>query len=565
MLQITQADESQSQPLNVVSPGVGSQARAGPVKNVQGETKTVQVTSRPDVKMESLATAALVHLRSMDGNTEKIVDKEKFLGLLASNPTYVGLCEALERLGLLFDRGKLARALLTAVPDANSTARRISQEINLTLTQAPPHLHENQPIVTAATETNHSTQSANPVAASSNSPLPNSGQKRVVGTYNGGTPAALEAEASDASADKVRVSPTTQPPDQDAISASNEPQPKVPAVPQVQRLQNSPTAPAHTIPPSLQTPPLFTQQSRETIARFIPPRHFPPPPPYYFPANGVPPFNQSASKLGINSHHPHSQVPHAPIGSPFADGAKISLNHNGDMPTTANPSFTHTNSPLVPRPLPPPSQYQSLPVHQQLLSHKRRISEVVDLTDGQPGYYKVARHDSPHLELGARHANLHPSRSMTSIQLPFAGTPISAPDAWSKLHPLRNADLVSAIDRKRALRRSTYNPRFIARDILLASGRHPDVGALNQHLELLKKNFSCISNDSELTTFRWDFVDPGGVPVRSRASSNTVTKLHSAGVNATQSAHPSPNHRISSQPVPADPSDGDIEEIREYL
>jgi hypothetical protein len=70
--------------------------------------------------------------------------------------------------------------------------------------------------------------------------------------------------------------------------------------------------------------------------------------------------------------------------------------------------------------------------------------------------------------------------------------------------------MVQPLDRYKAIRRSSYNPKTIARDVLLACGRHPDMRHLNSHLEMLKATFKDVTNDADLGTFRWDIADPGG-------------------------------------------------------
>lgn len=70
------------------------------------------------------------------------------------------------------------------------------------------------------------------------------------------------------------------------------------------------------------------------------------------------------------------------------------------------------------------------------------------------------------------------------------------------------ADIVQPMDKKYALRRSTYNAKTIARDVLIATGHHPKDKPLNWHLFLLEKNFLYVNYNSDLSTFKWDLVDP---------------------------------------------------------
>jgi len=70
-------------------------------------------------------------------------------------------------------------------------------------------------------------------------------------------------------------------------------------------------------------------------------------------------------------------------------------------------------------------------------------------------------------------------------------------------------DIVKPIDPKQAGRRSKYDPKTIARDVLAAAGSDPDVPGLNAHLRIIQSQFTYVDNNSDLSTFRWDLVDPG--------------------------------------------------------
>ncbi|KAF2447811.1 hypothetical protein P171DRAFT_461951 [Karstenula rhodostoma CBS 690.94] len=77
---------------------------------------------------------------------------------------------------------------------------------------------------------------------------------------------------------------------------------------------------------------------------------------------------------------------------------------------------------------------------------------------------------------------------------------------------LRHVDIVESLDRRKALRRNTYNIKTIARDVLLACGRHPEQRQLNQHLEALRTTLPQVQQDADLSTVRWDLIDPGKPP-----------------------------------------------------
>lgn len=74
---------------------------------------------------------------------------------------------------------------------------------------------------------------------------------------------------------------------------------------------------------------------------------------------------------------------------------------------------------------------------------------------------------------------------------------------------LLQKDVVRPIDKRRdALRRSKYNPETISRDVLLAMGSHPSMDPLNAHLDIIRKRFRAVNLESNMSTFRWDLVDP---------------------------------------------------------
>lgn len=92
---------------------------------------------------------------------------------------------------------------------------------------------------------------------------------------------------------------------------------------------------------------------------------------------------------------------------------------------------------------------------------------------------------------------------------PQVSTPAAVPLPPSEL---RYRNYVEPLERKKALRRNTYNPATIARDVLLACGRHPTERQLNQHLDGLRTTLPHITFESDLSTIKWDLIDPGTPP-----------------------------------------------------
>lgn len=75
-------------------------------------------------------------------------------------------------------------------------------------------------------------------------------------------------------------------------------------------------------------------------------------------------------------------------------------------------------------------------------------------------------------------------------------------------------DIIRPFDKKDAAEKTTYDPKTIARDILVASGRHPTEPALNHHLSRLRDIFNLVDNTADLQTIRWDIVDTLNMQVR---------------------------------------------------
>lgn len=152
-------------------------------------------------------------------------------------------------------------------------------------------------------------------------------------------------------------------------------------------------------------------------------------------------------------------------------------------------------------------------IHQltkQEMARKRTFDEIVDLTQ-TPDEEEVERHKRKEGAAG-------PSRFAKGIfdqepwrqQIGGRSTPKPFKYKYSGRDALlQSYDIIEPMNKRRdALRRSTYNSKTIARDILLGIGKHPSMTPLNAHLDILKDRFKAVDNESDLSTFRWDIVDP---------------------------------------------------------
>jgi hypothetical protein len=167
------------------------------------------------------------------------------------------------------------------------------------------------------------------------------------------------------------------------------------------------------------------------------------------------------------------------------------------------------------------------PANKEEAARKRNLSDLVDLTllsgeeeDLEPPPKRPVT-DSRY-SYGSPHIHMEDVMFVDSepviTNFPIANASSRAvPEPTSQMGPLPDGELrhkhvAEPLDKKNALRRNTYNPATIARDVLLACGRHPSERQLNQHLEVLRSNLPLIGFDSDLSTIRWDIIDPGSPP-----------------------------------------------------
>lgn len=74
-------------------------------------------------------------------------------------------------------------------------------------------------------------------------------------------------------------------------------------------------------------------------------------------------------------------------------------------------------------------------------------------------------------------------------------------------------DLIQLLNETDAADKVVYDSNTIARNVLIAAGRHPTEPALNHHLSRLRDVLTQVDNTSDLSTFRWDIVDSPAMQV----------------------------------------------------
>ncbi|KIW87479.1 uncharacterized protein Z519_11802 [Cladophialophora bantiana CBS 173.52] len=153
-------------------------------------------------------------------------------------------------------------------------------------------------------------------------------------------------------------------------------------------------------------------------------------------------------------------------------------------PEPMNPFQEYPNQPLPayppPPPPPPPLPYTA------------------------PGYLWPLRFDPNYPQYAPRYIPLphYPSTVFPPTPPPTVPQPL----------PQRSVRILAKpVNKEEALGKTYYDAKTIARDILITAGRHPSERPLNAHLAGLLGSY--VDIDSDLSTFDWEAVDPGGPPV----------------------------------------------------
>ncbi|KPI38990.1 uncharacterized protein AB675_4669 [Cyphellophora attinorum] len=176
--------------------------------------------------------------------------------------------------------------------------------------------------------------------------------------------------------------------------------------------------------------------------------------------------------------------------------------------------------PAQARPEPPPGSKEAM-------SKKRDFSELIDLTQLADNENYVSDDNA-----GANSPSPEPMDLLRQFQAPNGMIPpppqaMFVPGPPSMIHPQPYQQqaapppppqqpqkpktiLARPVNKNEALNKEYYDPRTVARDIMIAAGRHPTERPLNAHLGSMLYKY--IEVDSDLNTFDWEAIDPGGPP-----------------------------------------------------
>ena len=451
--QITSASPAQSVPAQSVP------AQSVPAHSVSAQTRPAQTapppkpggTYWPESKKQALAEAARVALTSTPHNQAKTITTQEIHELLDQNPSYTQMCEILEYRGFAIDRGQFARILLKAVPDLGSSA------------SSPPNA--------ASANTASTVGTAPVVTAPHDKTTPTT--KAVTATPTAGSFGKLVKATPNGSAQTII------------------PQPLPYSVPPTaaHRVSNGYATPYAPVPASVKQVNEGNQSDRlPRDYRFVNPASWT----VNEPGHHGSVTNQGGQNGPAQHSHP-SYPPDQQSGS--VDNQVI------DQSGTVQPND------VVP------------PHHptKQEMARKRTFGEIVDLTQTLSDDEELER-QRPKPRTGYENSS-GPIKSVKHVfdqvaqqQQEGRSTPKPFKYKYSGRDALlQSYDVVEPMNKRRdALRRSTYNPKTISRDVLLGIGKHPTMAPLNAHLDVLKDRFKAVDYESDLSTFRWDLVDPEG-------------------------------------------------------
>lgn len=504
-------------------------AYAGPAKQNAAPPSTsssepTQTSSGPAIwppgKKSHLAGAAAKWLNARPENAGKHITPDVVVTLLDSNPSYLLLCESLESIGLSVDRAAFARALLSAVPDVNKH-------------QGTPQVNSAQPIVNADVGL------APPSAA---------GQANVRSISPAVTPSS-DVTTKKNKGNTGRFGSVRGRPKKDVVPTESVKQRRN-YKGNLKQIQTSSGGIVDRTGPMTSTRtgessvgPSLAEMYQNALA------------------NDGPSSNTVAYQSTLDFEQPPSAANDDRDDYQAAPALPKSAPRSIHLPSGPKPSSysspyisTHFSTGIFrpdgqryrPKQPQPPSRP---PANKEEAARKRNFADLVDLTAADdseeedlepsskypnfglvaagvgvppppgPGFVSGTQSFDRYMYDSSRTSNFGsapqaPMQATTQASIPEAMQIDTPPTIINLAAELKGKKLVDGIKREKVARKSRYDSRTICRDVLLATGRHPDMKALNEHLfemhEFLKPHAADAEGDKfDLATIRWDLIDPG--------------------------------------------------------
>ncbi|GFF54949.1 hypothetical protein IFM62136_02715 [Aspergillus lentulus] len=215
--------------------------------------------------------------------------------------------------------------------------------------------------------------------------------------------------------------------------------------------------------------------------------------------------------------------------------------YQGGQQYRANPPATTQQPPPAP-PLstfsqPLPTNYaQTQPQNASSYLNYPPVTRVTEVVDAD-----VCGHDAKRRRLESP-ATVTLSKPTMPPQESLSKYSFTPQDTTDRSYLKTRADIAKPLNVTDAAEKLQYDPKTIARDVLIASGRHPTEAPLNHHLFRLRDVFTGLDTASDLETFRWDLVDPEEKQVNNTTTARDVQPLSA------------PAHVTSAMARPAQPN-----------
>jgi len=524
--------------------------QASEANTVQGNAPQANTHLWPPGKKGLLAEIAARWLHSM--NLHRVVTTSEILERLNRNPNYVQLCESLEAMGLRFERAAFARELLRGIPPAGPTNQSSPKVTEAAIMSANGTVAEATGVVPAPAVNNPKPKRPRASKAEME-------QRRSLGLVKGTNKQAKGKGAQSSNNGMVDY-------EMPSFSVPEDAPPGAYVIHMPEQVATSSTQPFGMSPPQFS---VSDDYSRQPSLSLQPERRS---------VSGV----QQGIPTPVGSAQPAQEVRPPSPARPPADKEEAARKRGfGDLvDLTADDSDDGDLPPMKtmkPSQAPRPGAYQQQHAQrpQQLHQPNQQYNQQQTHTAGAFDKFRMPPSavpspqnvGSPFTTPGISTAQTMymqpngsfgkaPTAVMSATTGPIAG-PANPPLTKQPIVPnpasqpikrkgpsneqlqqerIRGRMVVEPIMRDRVARRSTYDSRTIARDILLATGRHPDMRPLNSHLNAMQKllgdrggMLDQSGNKSDLATIKWDILDPD--PPK---KANIIAKSQSDDKDATE-------------------------------
>lgn len=491
------------------------QAKAARIAQATSQTQQNQAAQWPDEHIDLIADTGSKLLNSLPQNAGKTMESKTIRDMLRTNPSYVQVCEMIESKGFHMDRSKFARTLLSIIPPNHPP---------------PPQVQGQQQAVTRAEASNIAQVNTGERGLTSAAAAMRAHKEALTAGRPGFSQTPTPTAPAQAPA---RPYNTYHPPKYGGVESGTRPVEEGSFVREGTAQSQSGPAKRTAARKGKYTSPY--QSLRPEEDDFVPC-------PMDEDDNERDQYQLSLSQAYNKGYGSYK----TPYGAAQDGATSLSAPaQTSVVQTTAQGTYLGTGvwASLGQSSQSTPPRQHPYPYQSQFSSQNNNGPASLQGSRPQPKPWGDRANSSS--EVGARAPNpfgatpFRVNSATPQPQMPTPGTQKNVQTLYSTPYlqvnsieevsnsyqqqiakdPLLNFDgivfgIVLPIDTSVARRRSKYDPKTIARDILISTGRHPSERPLNRHLEPLK-DFRAVDNQSDLSTFRWDIVDPGGDEVGS--------------------------------------------------